>query len=69
MNIQFTEHALYTMNKRRITEDEVISVIKYPEKTDKIGEKYYISKNIGRGIIEVVFTRENYIKVITLYWI
>jgi len=57
MNIQFTEHARYTMNKRRITEDEVISAIKYPEKTQKIGDKYYSIKNIGRGIIEVVFTR------------
>lgn len=69
MNIQFTEHALYTMKKRRITEDEVISAIKYPEKTEKISDKYYVTKNIGRGIIEVVFIRENYIKVITLYWI
>jgi len=47
MNIQFTEHARYTMNKRRITEDEVISAIKYPEKTQKIGDKYYSIKNIG----------------------
>ncbi len=69
MNIHFTEHARYTMKKRRITEDEVISVIKYSEKTEKIDDKYYVTKNIGRGIIEVVFTRENYIKVITLYWI
>ena len=69
MNIQFTEHARYTMKKRRITEDEVISAIKYSEKTEKIDDKYYVTKNIGRGIIEVVFIKENYIKVITLYWI
>ena len=69
MNVVFTKHALEQMQERRITEEEVISIIKYAEKTEKIDDKYYVKKNVGRGIIEVCFVRQNYIKVITVYWI
>ncbi len=68
MNIIFTHHALEKIHERRITKDEVLSTIKYPEETRKIGDKYYVQKNIGRGVIQVVFTRERYIKVITIHW-
>jgi hypothetical protein len=67
MNIVFTEHAKERMKIRNISEDEVISTIKYPEKTEKIDDIYYVQKNLGRFILNVVYTRENYIKVITLY--
>lgn len=69
MNITFTSHALEQMKERGITSDEVISTIRYAEKIDKIGDKYYAQKNTNSGIIEVVFVRENYIKVVTVYWI
>ncbi|MEK6825784.1 MAG: DUF4258 domain-containing protein [Nanoarchaeota archaeon] len=67
MNIVFTKHAREQMEERNISEDEVISTVKYPEKTEKVDDMYYTQKNLGRFILEVVFTRENYIKVITLY--
>ena len=44
MNIQFTRHAREQMKERGISEDEVINTIKYPEKTDKIHNKYYVQK-------------------------
>ena len=67
MHIEFTKHAKDQMDERNISEDEVVSTIKYAEKTEKIDDIYYARKNIGRAIIEVVYTRENYIKVITVY--
>ncbi len=67
MNIVFTKHALEQMKERGISEDEVTNTIKYPEKTQKIDEIYYAQKSLGWANIEVVYIRENYIKVITVY--
>ena len=67
MNIIFTKHAKERMEKRGISEDEVINTIKFPEKTRKMGNIYYVQKKITSGTIEVVFEKEKYIKVITLY--
>jgi len=55
------------MKERGISEDEVINTIKYPEVTQKIGEVYHAQKKTISGAIEVIYTKENYIKVITLY--
>ena len=69
MNIEFTNHAEEMLKERKIAKDEVEMTIKSPDKLFKEGEKYYASKNIGRGIIEAVYERVNYIKVITIYWL
>ncbi|MBI5148546.1 DUF4258 domain-containing protein [Candidatus Pacearchaeota archaeon] len=69
MDIVFTEHAKEMVEKRKITKDDVISTIKYPEKIKKKEGKYYAQKNIGRGRIEVVYEKDKYIKIITLYWL
>ncbi|RLG16342.1 hypothetical protein DRN69_01050 [Candidatus Pacearchaeota archaeon] len=69
MNIVFTEHAKERIKRRKITEDEIINTIKYPEKLDKNKQKYYAQKNIGRGRIEVVYEKDKYIKIITVYWV
>ncbi|MBI2046795.1 DUF4258 domain-containing protein [Candidatus Pacearchaeota archaeon] len=69
MKVIFTEHAKDRIRKRKISEEEVIDAIKYPEKTLKREEKYYARKNIGRAEIEVVYEKDNYIKVITIYYI
>ena len=69
MDIIFTEHAKQKLGKRKILEDEAINTIKYPEKTYKEGGKYYSQKDIGRGKIEVVYIRDKYIKILTIYWI
>jgi len=55
------------MKERNISEEEVIDTVKTTKKTQKIDDIYYARKNIGRAIIEVVYVRENYIKVITVY--
>jgi len=69
MEIIFTEHVEWRMKKRNISKDEIINTIKYAEKTDKKEDKYYAQKDIGRGKIEVVYERDKYIKIVTVYWI
>ena len=69
MKIIFTEHVKDRMKKRKISEDEIINTIKYAEKTDKRKGKYYSQKDIARGKIEVVYERDKYIKIVTVYWI
>ena len=69
MEIIFTKHAEDRIKKRKITKDEIINTIKYPEKTNKEEDIYYAQKDIGRGRIEVAYEKDKYIKVITTYWI
>ena len=69
MRIILTHHAKYTINKRKILDDEVINTIRFPEKVYKKKGKYFAQKDIGRGKIEVIYEKENYIKVVTVYWL
>ena len=69
MEIIFTEHAKFQMNRRHIYKEDVVNTIKYPKKTYKVKGNYYSQKDIGRGKIEVVYEKDKYIKVITVYWI
>ena len=55
MNIVFTRHAKEQMKERGISEDEVVNAIKYPEKTQKVDNVYYVQKKITLGAIEVVY--------------
>ena len=57
------------MRKRGITKDEVIQTISYPDITSKQKGKYFVQKNIGRAKIEVVYEKDKYLNVITVYYI
>ena len=67
MNIVFTRHAKEQMKERSINEDDVVNAIKFPKKTRKRGHVYYVQRQTISGKIEVVYVRESYIKVITVY--
>lgn len=69
MDILFTEHSKERMKKRGITFDEVIQAIKNPNRIKKLEEKYCAQKNIGRANIEVVYLKDKYIKIITVYYV
>ena len=69
MEIIFTQYAKDRMFKRKITKEEITNAIKYPEKTLKRQGKHYAQKNIGRANIEVVYEKDKYIKIITIYYI
>ena len=57
MKISFTFHAEEMLKERKITKEEAELTVKSPEKVFKEEGKYYASKNIGRGVIEVVYTQ------------
>lgn len=70
MNISFTGHAKFRIEKRKLLEEEVINAILFPDKTIKKHGKYYYQKKLDRGMIEVVTEKtENNINVITIYWL
>ena len=70
MQYVFTVHAEHRIKKRRLTKEEVVDALKYPDKTFKKYDKYYAQKKLDRGTIEVVHEKtEKYIKVITVYWL
>ncbi|MBS3065669.1 DUF4258 domain-containing protein [Candidatus Pacearchaeota archaeon] len=69
MEVIFTEHAKERLQRRDITEEEAISAIKYPDKTSKKEGRYYVQKDIGRAKIEIVYEKDKYIKIITIYYI
>lgn len=69
MQIIFTEHAKERLKKRKITKEEVELVLKSPDKTRKESGKYIVEKDIGRAKIEVVYEKDKYIKIITIYYI
>lgn len=69
MEIKFTLHSKERMKKRRISEEEVLMTIENPDKIIKKKGNYYSQKNIGRAKIEVVYEKDKYINVITLYYI
>jgi len=69
MEIIFTKHAILRMKKRKITKDEIINSIKHPKNVSKKEGKLYIQKNIDRANIEIIYEKDKYIKVITVYYI
>ena len=69
MQIIFTEHAINRLKKRKITLEEAELAIKNPDKTRKEGGKYIAKKDIGRARIEVVYEKDKYINVLTIYYI
>jgi len=69
MKIIFTEHAISRLKKRKITIEEVELVLKFPDKTRKENGKYIAKKNVGRAKIEVVYEKDKYLNVITIYYI
>ena len=70
MEILFTKHAEFRIEKRGILKHEVLDAIKYPDNTNKRHEKYYVQKRLDRGTIEVCYEKtEKYINIITVYWL
>lgn len=59
MEIEFTLHAKEQIKERKLKIDEIINAIKHPDKSDYEQGKYYSQKDIGRGIIEIVYEKVN----------
>lgn len=70
MDLQFTKHAESRLQNRKITKQETLDAVKYPDKIIKKEDRYYYQKKLERGTIEVVAERtEKNINIITIYWL
>ena len=70
MDIIYTWHGKLQINKRKVNLVWVEETIKSPDLTSKSEGKYYLRKKLDGFILEVVCEKkENYIKVISVYWI
>ena len=69
MNIQYTAHAEYQLQERKAEKHWVEETVNSPDITKNFGNKVYVVKKLNGKTLKVVYVRQNYIKVITLYWI
>mgnify|MGYP001608060651 CR=1 FL=1 len=68
MNIVYTAHAEDKIRDRKFKKVWIEEAIKYPDETIREGKnKYYTVKKLNGITIEVVYEKERYIKVITVY--
>ncbi len=69
MRIIYSSHAENQMVERKIAAEWVNEVIKAPETMRKLGFKYVVSRKLNSHTLEVVYVKENYINVITCYFL
>jgi len=68
MNIVYTEHAEDQIRDRKFEKVWIEEAIKHPDKTIRESKnRYYAVKKLNGITIEVVYEKERYIKVITVY--
>ena len=69
MDIVYTKHANEQIKERKILNIWVEETIKSPNQTKTNGNKHYVTKKLNGKTLRVVYVKENYIKVITSYFI
>ncbi len=70
MDIVYTLHAEEQIQQRKIESVWVEETIKSPDYTKrKKPNKYIVKKKLNGKSIEVVYVKEKYIKVVTVYWL
>jgi hypothetical protein len=67
MIVAYTLHARERMKERGISEDEVVFTLQFPFILHKSGERYVAHGKINNRTIRVVYEKENYLKIITVY--
>ena len=69
MDILYSYHAVYQMIERRIEKVWIEETIKFPDEIKRNYNKYYVRKKINGKTLKVIYVKERYIKVITLFWV
>lgn len=69
MNIKYTLHAEEQIKERKLEKIWVEETIKYPHKTEREENKYYVTRKLNGRTLRVVYVKEKYIKVITVYFL
>ena len=67
MDIYYTSHAEEQIRERKIEKVWVEETIKRPDLTKHIGHKYRVTKKLNGLTLEVVYLKQKYIKIITIY--
>ena len=68
MKIIFTNHAKKRMIERNIKLEEIKEAIDFPDYTIVKNNKYEAYKKVDNKNLKVVYTKDKFIKVITLIW-
>ncbi len=69
MDIKYTLHAEEQIKERKLEKVWVEETIKYPNQTEREGHKYYVTRKLNGRTLRVVYVKEKYIKVITVYFL
>ena len=70
MRIEFTRHARDALDERRISEQDAVDAVLFPDDLGKRYGQYFARKSLDRGTICVAYELEgNFIKIITLWWL
>lgn len=69
MEIMYTLHAQDSVKERKILKAWVEETVKYPDFTQRFGNKYHVIRKLNGKTLKVVYVKERYIKVITSYFL
>ncbi len=69
MEIIFSFHAKEQIKERKIQLVWAEETIKYPDEIIKENNKYYAIKKLNVKTFKIIYIKERYIKVITLFFI
>ena len=69
MEIIYTNHAEEQIKERKIIKVWIEETIKFPDDTKRIEHKFYVIKKLNGKTLKVIYTKENFIKVITSYFV
>ena len=69
MEIIFSFHAKEQIKERKIQLVWAEETIKYPDEIIKENNKYYAIKKLNGKTLKIIYIKERYIKVITLFFI
>ena len=69
MDIRYTLHARMQINERKIETAWIHDTLSFPHKTERDGNKYYVTRKLNGKTLRVVYVKEKYIKVVTTYFI
>lgn len=67
MKIEYSLHAWKRIGKRKLIKVWVEEAIRFPDKLERLGKKHYVTKRLNGVVLQVVYVKEKYIKIITLY--
>jgi len=69
MDIIYTFHSEYQVKERKVDKQWIEEAIRSPNIIKHIGYKSYAIKKIDGKTLKVVYVKQRYIKIITIYWI